>query len=76
MSNQFPTFNNQEQRLEYFFSHHEQLKEYAGTFYDYILRKCIVNGIYPSIEEIKRFLNKEITFEQIRDRWEEKSCSL
>ena len=66
-------YNNQlEKELqEYFNNNIEYSEQLLYKFWSYIFYKCKLNHIYPTKNEIIRYLKKEISFDKIRDRWQE-----
>lgn len=58
--------------LDYYFDHNLEYSEYYYNFLKtYIYCECIHKGIYPTKNEISRYLKREISFDEIRDRWQE-----
>ena len=58
--------------LNYYFNNNIEYSEYYYNFFKlYIYCECIYKGIYPTKNEIQRYLKREISFEEIRDRWQE-----
>lgn len=58
--------------LEYYFNNGLEYSEYYYNFFKtYIYCECIHIGTYPTKNEIQRYLKREISFEEIRDRWQE-----
>lgn len=66
-------YNNQlEKELqEYFNDNIEYSKQLLYKFWSYIFYKCKLKGVYPTKNEIQRYLKREISFNDIRDRWQE-----
>lgn len=66
-------YNNQlEKELqEYFNNNIEYSEQILYKFWSYIFCKCKWNHVYPTKNEIQRYLKREISFEEIRDRWQE-----
>ena len=58
-------------QLDFYFNNCEYSDFYLNQFKFYIWNECVRNHVYPTYSEMKRFLKKEITFEQIRDIWQE-----
>ena len=56
---------------EYFTNNIEYSEQILDKFWNYIFYKCVLNHIYPTKNEIKRYLKREISFDKIRDRWQE-----
>lgn len=56
---------------EYFNSNIEYSEQLLYKFWSYIFYKCKLKEIYPTINEIRRYLKREIAFNEIRDRWQE-----
>lgn len=58
--------------LDYYFKNNLECSEYYYNYFKtYIYCQCIYKGIYPTENEIKRYLKREISFNEIRDRWQE-----
>lgn len=55
----------------YFNENIDYSNDVFNEFWSYVFHKCRWNHIYPTANEIRRYLKREITFDQIRDRWEE-----
>lgn len=66
-------YNNQlEKELQKYFSNNiEYSEQILNKFRDYVFCKCRWNHIYPTKNEIRRYLKREISFNEIRDRWQE-----
>ncbi len=56
---------------DYFNSNMEYSEQILSKFLNYIFYLCKLKGIYPTKNEIEKYLKREITFNQIRDRWQE-----
>ena len=56
---------------EYFNNNIEYSEQILCKFWNYIFCKCKWNHVYPTKNEIRRYLKREISFEEIRDRWQE-----
>lgn len=56
---------------EYFNNNIEYSEQILYKFLNYIFCKCKWNHIYPTKNEIQRYLKREISFNDIRDRWQE-----
>lgn len=56
---------------EYFNNNIEYSEQILYKFWSYIFYKCKLKGIYPTKNEIIRYLKREVSFEEIRDRWQE-----
>ena len=61
----------QEELQEYFNNNIEYSEQLLYKFLSYIFYKCKLNHIYPTKNEIQKYLKREISFEEIRDRWQE-----
>lgn len=66
-------YNNQlEKELqEYFNTNIEYSEQILYKFWNYVFYKCKLKGIYPTKSEIIKYLKREISFNEIRDRWQE-----
>ena len=56
---------------EYFNNNIEYSEQLLYKFWSYIFCKCKWNHVYPTKNEIRRYLKREISFDKIRDRWQE-----
>lgn len=64
--------NNLEKELQEYFSNRIEYSDYIlDKFLPYILYKCKLKGLYPTRYEISKYLKKEISFDQIRSKWQE-----
>lgn len=66
-------YNNQlEKELqEYFNNNIKYSEQLLYKFWSYIFYKCKLKGVYPTKNEIIRYLKREISFDKIRDKWQE-----
>ena len=66
-------YNNQLEKglQEYFKNNIEYSEQIFYEFWGYIFYKCVLKRIYPTKNEIQKYLKKEISFNEIRDRWQE-----
>lgn len=66
-------YNNQlEKELQKYFNNNIKYSEQLlYKFWSYIFYKCKLKGVYPTKNEIRRYLKREISFDKIRDRWQE-----
>lgn len=56
---------------EYFNNNIKYSEQLLYKFWSYIFYKCKLKGIYPTKNEIRRYLKRKISFDEIRDRWQE-----